>query len=121
MLQSVYIYSDESGVFDKTHHKLFVYSGLACVGQDKASILTRNYLLAEKAIRKSPKYKDKPELKACILEKDDKRKLYRVIGDCYKFVIEVDLSKLQDERFSSRLNQQRYLDYAFKRGIKNYS
>ncbi len=119
MVKTVYIYSDESGVFDKEHHDLFVYSGLACIGQDASSILTRRYLLAEKALRKSPRYKLLPELKACLLKNDDKRKLYRIVNDYYKFVVRVDLKRLQDERFENRYSKQRYLDYAFKRGIKD--
>lgn len=118
MQQSIYIYSDESGVFDKKHQKVFVYSGIACMGQDKSSILSRKYLEAEKNLRKSMKYKNMPELKACLLKIEAKRKLYRIIKDCYKFVVVIELQKLQDERFVSRQSQQRYLDYALKRGIK---
>ncbi len=44
----VYVYSDESGVFDKFHKDYFVYAGIAVIGQDNASILTRSYLNAEK-------------------------------------------------------------------------
>ena len=32
----VYVYSDESGVFDKKHKDYFVYVGIVVVGQDKA-------------------------------------------------------------------------------------
>ena len=43
----VYVYSDESGVFDKFHKDYFVYAGIAVIGQDNASILARSYLNAE--------------------------------------------------------------------------
>ncbi len=115
----VYVYSDESGVFDKFHKDYFVYAGIAVIGQDNVSILARSYLNAEKNLRKSCKYKELPELKASKLENDDKRKLYRIIKDCYKFIVVVRLKELQDERFCNRLSQQRYLDYAYKRGLKN--
>lgn len=115
----VYVYSDESGVFDKFHKDYFVYAGIAVIGQDKASILSREYLNAEKSLRKSAKYKNLSELKASKLENDAKRKLYRVIKDCYKFIVLMDLKRLQDERFENRLSQQRYLDYAYKRGLKS--
>lgn len=115
----VYVYSDESGVFDKFHKDYFVYAGIAVIGQDNVSILARSYLNAEKNLRKSCKYKELPELKASKLENDAKRKLYRIIKDCYKFIVVVRLKELQDERFCNRLSQQRYLDYAYKRGLKN--
>lgn len=117
-MQSIYIYSDESGVFDKYHNDIFIYGGIVCIGQDISSILSRKYLLAEKSLRKSPKYKNKAELKASMLDNSDKRKLYRVIEDCYKFIVAVDLPKLKNERFESRYSKQRYLDYAYKRGLK---
>ncbi len=117
-MKSIYIYSDESGVFDKHHHDIFVYGGIVCVGQDKASSLTREYLQAEKNLRKSKKYKNLPELKAYYLNNDDKRKLYRIIKDCYKFAVIIDLKKLMNVDFASPQAKQRFLDYAFKRGVK---
>ena len=99
-MKSSYIYSDESGVFDKHHHDIFVYGGIVCVGQDKASSLTRE------------------ELKAYYLNNDDKRKLYRIIKDCYKFAVIIDLKKLMNVDFASPQAKQRFLDYAFKRGVK---
>ena len=115
----VYVYSDESGVFDKVHKDYFIYAGIAVIGQDKASILARSYLNAEKNLRKSNKYKELPELKASKLENDAKRKLYRIIKNYYKFIVVVDLKRLKNECFENRLSQQRYLDYAYKRGLKN--
>lgn len=115
-MKSIYIYSDESGVFDKQHHDIFVYGGLVCVGQDRASALTREYLQAEKNLRKSSKYKKLPELKAFLLENEDKRKLYRIIKGCYKFVVLINLKKIENVNFGSTQSKQRFLDYAFKRG-----
>lgn len=114
----VYVYSDESGVFDKKHKDYFVYVGIVVVGQDKASVLSRKYLGAEKTLRKSAKYKNMPELKASRIENEDKRKLFRLIKNYYKFIVLVRLKKLQDTCFENKYSQQRYLDYAYKRGFK---
>lgn len=38
----LYIYSDESGVFDKAHNEIFVYGGLIFLG--KRMIATENIL-----------------------------------------------------------------------------
>ena len=118
MYPIVNIYSDESGVFDKIHKDYFVYVGIAVIGQDTTSILAREYLAAEKNLRKANKYKELPELKASLLDNSDKRKLYRIIDNQYKFIVLINLKKLQDELFETRHSQQRYLDYAYKRGLK---
>ena len=118
MKQVVYIYSDESGVFDKFHNDYFVYAGIACVGQDTMSALSRKYLQAEKTLRKIKKNKGKPELKASVITKEEKRKLYRVCSECYKFAVVIKLKELENDIFETSRTKQRYWEYAYKYGIK---
>ena len=47
----LFIYSDESGVFDKAHNEIFVYGGLIFLGKEEKDDYNRKYLAAEKAIR----------------------------------------------------------------------
>ncbi len=82
------------------------------------SSLTRKYLQVEKTLRQIKKNRNKPELKASLLEKEEKRKLYRVCRDCYKFVVIVKLKNLDDKIFENSKTKQRFLEYAYKYGVK---
>ena len=64
------------------------------------------------------KNRNKPELKASLLTKEERRKLYRVCKDCYKFVVVVKLKDLDDGIFENSRTKQRFLEYAYKYGIK---
>ncbi len=67
----LYIYSDESGVFDKVHNEIFVYGGLIFLGKEEKDDYNRKYLTAEKAIR-CGKYSHDEELKACKISNKEK-------------------------------------------------
>lgn len=60
----IYVYSDESGVFDKTHNKFFVFGGLIILGKESKDEWSRRYIAAERVIRNSGRYKKDAELKA---------------------------------------------------------
>ena len=38
----LYVYSDESGVFDKIHNDVYVFGGLILLGKDKRDIVPEN-------------------------------------------------------------------------------
>ena len=63
---NIFVYSDESGVFDKKHNKYFVYGGLSFLNKDEKDTASRLYKNAEKILR-NEKYKNLKnfELKAC--------------------------------------------------------
>lgn len=42
----LFIYSDESGVFDKEHNEIYVYGGLIFLGKEQKDIYARKYLAA---------------------------------------------------------------------------
>ena len=44
----LFIYSDESGVFDKVHNEIYVYGGLIFCGKDQKDIYARKYIAAER-------------------------------------------------------------------------
>ena len=70
----LYIYSDESGVFDYKHEDYFVFGGLICFGKSQKENAERKYLNVEKTIRSSGKYSNDVELKASLLKKKEKAK-----------------------------------------------
>lgn len=113
----IYVYSDESGVFDKAHNEVFVFGGLIFLSKRSADNCARKYLTAESAIR-SGKYGIDEELKASRLENKEKGKLYRSLNKFIKFGIIINQRGVLDRIFESKKDKQRYLDYAYKIGLK---
>lgn len=66
-----YVYSDESGVFDKFHNEVFVFGGLIFLKKREMENCSRKYIVAENAIR-GDKYGANDELKACRISNKEK-------------------------------------------------
>ena len=47
----LFVYSDESGVFDYKHNKIFTFGGLIFIGKEQKDIATRKFLHAERCLR----------------------------------------------------------------------
>lgn len=112
----IFVYSDESGVFDKKHNKYYVYGGLIFLSKIDKDTASRKYLHAEKIIR--PKYAPQEELKACRISNTEKGKLFRALNQFYKFGVVVNQTHVLDRIYNSKKDKQRYLDYAYKIGLK---
>lgn len=113
----LFIYSDESGVFDKEHNEIYVYGGLIFLGKEQKDIYARKYMAAEKVLRSS-KYADDEELKACKISNKEKGKLYRSMNGAIRFGVIINQKKVLERIFQSKKDKQRYLDYAYKIGLK---
>ncbi len=113
----IYVYSDESGVFDKEHNEVFVFGGLIFLKKKDVDDCSRKYLTAESAIR-TGKYGEDEELKACRISNKEKGKLYRSLNQTIKFGVVVNQKNVLDRIFLSKKDKQRYLDYAYKIGLK---
>lgn len=112
----IFIYSDESGVFDKAHNEIFVYGGLIFMGKQQKDEYVRRYITAERVLM--GKYADGIELKACRISNREKGKLYRSMGGAIKFGVIINQKNVLDRIFTSKKDKQRYLDYAYKIGLK---
>lgn len=77
---NIFIYSDESGVFDKKHNKYFVFGGLILIDSYEKELCSRAYSKAEKTIRKNSSLPYNTELKATTLIPKDKTKLFRSLN-----------------------------------------
>lgn len=97
---NIFIYSDESGVFDKIHNEYFVFGGLILLGKDSKEEWERLYRNAEIAI--TPKYQQNQELKASVVSNKDKGKLFRSLNKCYKFSVVINESKVHEEIFKNK-------------------
>ncbi len=113
----IYVYSDESGVFDKDHNDVFVYGGLIFLSEESRNIAARKYVCAEKSIR-SNKYSSNMELKACKIANSEKGRLYRSMNQYIKFGAIINQKNVISQIFASKKDKQRYLDYAYKIALK---
>lgn len=52
-LMKVFVYIDESGVFDKKHNDWFVFGGIVFFGIEAKNAFERNYRFLEEKIRKA--------------------------------------------------------------------
>ncbi len=119
----VYIYSDESGTFDYVHNDYFVYGGVIFLSKKDKDEASRRYISLERIIREEGDFAPNEEIKASKLQKKQKRRLLSVAKKegCYPFGIVISLKKmlLKEEIASSSKSKQRYMDYAYKLGVKN--
>ena len=115
---NIFVYSDESGVFDKKHNDIFVFAGLIIIGTDEKEKWSRLYAKAEKDIRYSKKVGKNYELKATQITNNEKGKLFRSLNKCYKFAVIVNQKRVLNEIFENKKSKQRYLDYVYKIAVK---
>lgn len=82
---NIYVYSDESGVFDKEHNDYFVFGGLILLGTEEKENWARKYSSVEKTLRTNKGVADDYELKATQITNKEKGKLFRSLNGCHKF------------------------------------
>lgn len=114
----LYIYSDESGVFDKAHNDLFVFGGLVFLSKEEKDLWSRKYLHAEQCIKKIENMDNRAEVKATAISNKSKNKLYRALRGVKRFGVIVRQKLLFDRIFSEKKSKQRFLDYAYKIAVK---
>lgn len=116
---NIFVYSDESGVFDKVHNDIYVYGGIIFLSKEEKDNNVRKYLNVEKTIRYSGKYSRNYELKATNITNKEKNKIFRSLNNCIKFGVVINQNKIYDSIFEHKKTKQRYLDYAYLMGLKN--
>lgn len=114
---NLFVYSDESGVFDKVHNNSFVFGGVIFFSKEEKDIAVRKYRNVEKCIRTAGYDKDS-ELKACKITNAEKGKIFRSLNGYCKFGVVIDEKRVLDSIFTNKKDKQRYLDFAYKIGLK---
>ncbi|MBZ4218278.1 DUF3800 domain-containing protein [Mycoplasma tauri] len=114
----IYVYSDESGVFDKKHNDFFVFAGLIFIGKKSKDEKSRMYKKAEDSLKKIESIKPDQEVKASKISIKGKNKLFRSLNNFYKFGIVIAQKELLDQIFTNKKDKQRYLDFAYKIAVK---
>ena len=115
----IYVYSDESGVFDKVHNEYYIYGGIILLSKEEKSHISNRYLKAERII-KCKEHKDKTEeAKASKISNHSKGKLFRALNQVNKFSVVIHQEEIFNNIYKSKKTKQRYLDYAYKMSIKH--
>lgn len=114
---NVFVFGDESGVFDRSHEEWFVFGGVVFVSKDDKDMAVRQFIGAERNVGKG--YRT-DELKACRLSKKHKYALFKRTAAWNRFGLVVDLKRVNPKIFSHKKSKQRYLDYVFKVGLKRH-
>lgn len=116
---SIFVYADESGVFDlKGRDTIFVFGGLIFLNKAAKDHAQRMYKRAERDLGPDAGCTPSGELKATTLSNVDKGKLFRSLNRVHKFAVIVRMTEIRPEIFDHKKSKQRYLDYAFKIGLK---
>lgn len=114
----IYVYSDESGVFDRAHYDQFVFGGLIFLSKSEKDDAERKYSHVEEMLRQTVHRGSTKELKADRISNKEKQKIYRSLNQYYKFGVQIDMRKVNSKVFENKKSKQRYLDYAYKIGLK---
>jgi len=114
---NVFVYGDESGVFDKAHNAFFVFGGIILLDKGEKDSLYRQFISAERKIAAACGL-DGVELKACKLSNKHKASLFRLAGKAIRYGFVVDQARVRDTIFMDKKSKQRFLDYVYKVGLK---
>lgn len=115
---NIFVYTDESGVFDKKHEDIYVFGGVIFLDANSKDDAGRKYIGAEKKLRRNHHRYEKGELKACRLSNKHKSSLFRSLNREITFSIVIKQSNVLDSIFEDKKSKQRFLDYAYKIGLK---
>ena len=116
---SIFVYGDESGVFDAAHHDVIVLVVLVFLNNEARDSEYRRFIAAERKLAPLYGATDRNfELKACRLKNKHKAGLFRSTNHCIRYAFVVDQRNVNENIFSSKKSKQRYLDYVYKVGLK---
>jgi len=117
---NIFVYSDESGVFDVDHNQIYVFAGVIYLSETERDIATRKYVNVENVIYNITHIRKTTELKASLLSNKLKDKIRRSLNNTYKFAVIIKQDKVEKRIFASKYDKQRYLDFAYKIGLKRF-
>ena len=112
----LFIYSDESGVFDHVHNDYYVYGGVIILGNKNLEKWRRMYAKVEKDVRRSTNAQG--EIKAVSLDNKYKNKIFRSLNNCVKFACIIEQHRINHNIWNSKKDKRRYLDFAYKIAVK---
>ena len=114
---NIFVYADESGVFDRIHNDVFVFGGLIFLGNDERDEGQRRYRSVEKVQRRAGAARGHREMKAIYLTNKEKSSMFRAMNPYHRFGVVVNQQNVLTNIFENKKSKQRFLDYVFKRGL----
>lgn len=116
----LYVFADESSVFDRAHANLFVYGGVIILGKANYDYIVNKHLSLERRLRREDaSLKNVPEIKAAYLNLKQRKRLFNLQApQCVRFGVVIDQQRVYKQIYQTKQDKQRFLDYALKRGIK---
>ena len=115
---NIFIYSDESGVFDRVHNRYFVFGGVMFLSKEERDICTRKYIKAENDVKAREVMNRSEEAKASNISNTSKGKLFRAMNNQVRFGVIIDEHRVNENIWKSKKDKQRFLDYAYKIAVK---
>lgn len=115
---NIFVYSDESGVFDKVHNDYYVFGGLIIIGNESKDDWIHKYAKVENTIRKIEEIPVPTEIKSTSVSNKSKGKIFRSLNNCHKFGCVIYEKEVLSDIWDDKKDKQRYLDYAYKIGVK---
>lgn len=116
---NLYIYSDESGVFDQEHYEWYAFGGVVFLDGESLNKCHNEFLALEQMIRRSRGFSESLELKSSMMRNSDRRRLYNAAKNSVKFGVLIDNRRVLGKVFEEKKIKQRFLDYAYMEAIKN--
>lgn len=117
---NIFVYADESGVFDPLHEEndVFVFGGLIFLGTQERATAHRRYISVERIHQANGAAQGHNELKAIYLSNKEKSSLFRAMNPYHRFGVVIEQKRVYKHILSHKKTKQRFLDYAFKRSVK---
>lgn len=115
---NIFVYVDESGVFDPKHRGFFVLAGLVLLSGEEIKNTQYKFISTEKYAKLADGMDESEEAKACFMSVKARAKLHRSIARAERFATVVKLEDVVPGVLSNKKNKQRYLDYAIKVGVR---
>lgn len=110
---------DDSGVFDISNNRYFVYAGVVHLGKENKENAIRKYHSVERITKENAGIKKNQEAKGAKLKPKHKADIYRSLNSTRKFAVVVDCEKVEENIWKNKKSKQRFLDYCLKRAIKD--
>ena len=104
---NIFVYADESGVFDQAHNEKFVFGGLILFGIDERDTARRRYISPEKSLRASGACAGHREMKAIYLNNKQRSSMFRSMNPYRRFGVVVDQKRVIPRIFDDKKSKQR--------------
>ncbi len=114
----IWVYSDESGVFDAEHERYYVFGGVIFRSRSEQELCSHRFSAIEKEIY-GKNGDNGREIKAAGISRGWKFKLYEASKSCERFGVVLSLKDIDPRIFENKKTKQRFLDWAYRKGVCN--